>query len=164
MAVGSTLATAVFVGALVGPAQVAARILEFGVLRKVHPPLSARLATLMHPLGAALIGIFGAPAAALFGVLHGAGNGILTIAKGTLPLAIFGPAGYGQRQALLMVPARIAQALAPWLFGLCLDRWGAGALWLSGALGAVAFIALWFLPKQASATSSELQPTSHLPT
>ena len=164
MAGGATLATAVFVGALVGPAQVAARVLEFGVLRRVHPLLSARLATLMHPLGAALIGVFGAPAAALFGVLHGAGNGILTIAKGTLPLAIFGPAGYGRRQGLLMVPARIAQALAPWLFGLCLDRWGAGALWLSGGLGAVAFIALWFLPKQASATSSELQPTGHLPT
>jgi predicted MFS family arabinose efflux permease len=164
MAGGATLATAVFVGALVGPAQVAARVLEFGVLRKVHPLLSARLATLTHPLGAALIGIFGAPAAALFGVLHGAGNGILTIAKGTLPLAIFGPAGYGQRQGLLMVPARIAQALAPWLFGLCLDRWGAGALWLSGGLGAVAFIALWFLPKQARATSSELQPAGHLPT
>ena len=164
MAGGATLATAVFVGALVGPAQVAARVLEFGVLRKVHPLLSARLATLMHPLGAALIGAFGASAAALFGVLHGAGNGILTIAKGTLPLAIFGPVGYGQRQGLLMVPARIAQALAPWLFGLCLDRWGAGALWLSGGLGAVAFTALWFLPKQASAPSSESQPRDHLPT
>ena len=149
MAGGATLATAVLVGALVGPAQVAARVLEFGVLRKMHPLLSARLATLMHPLGAAIMGFFGASAAAMFGVLHGAGNGILTIAKGTLPLAIFGPAGYGQRQGLLMVPARIAQALAPWLFGLCLDRWGAGALWLSGGLGAVAFIALWFLPKQA---------------
>jgi hypothetical protein len=41
---------------------------------------------------------------------------------------------------------------------------GAGALWLSGGLGAVAFTAPRFLPKQASATSSELQPTGHLPT
>ncbi len=77
----------------------------------------------------------GAPAATLFGVLHGAGNGILTIAKGTLPLVIFGPHGYGHRQGLLMVPARIAQALAPWLFGICIDLWGAQALWLSGGLG-----------------------------
>ena len=55
----------------------------------------------------------GAPAAALFAVLHGAGNGILTIAKGTLPLVLFGAQGYGARQGWLMMPARVAQASAP---------------------------------------------------
>ena len=44
-----------------------------------------------------------------------------------------------------MVPARIAQALAPWLFGICLDRWGAHAMWVSAALGLVAFAALALL-------------------
>jgi hypothetical protein len=83
---GATLATAVAVGALVGPAQVAGRLLEFGVLRRVHPLLSARLAAVMHPLGAALLALMGGPGAAMFAILHGAGNGILTIAKGTLPL------------------------------------------------------------------------------
>ena len=145
MAGGATLAAAVAFGALVGPAQVGARILEFTVLRKVHPLLSARLATLMHPFGAVLLVFAGAPMAALFVILHGAGNGILTIAKGTLPLVLFGPQGYGARQGLLMVPARLAQALAPWLFGVCLDRWGAGALWLSAALGLLAFGALMAL-------------------
>ena len=139
---GATLATAVMVGALIGPAQVGARILEFGLLRKVHPLLSARLAAAMHPIGALAFGLIGAPAAALFGVLHGAGNGILTIAKGTLPLVIFGPSGYGHRQGVLMVPARIAQALAPWLFGVCLDVYGAKALWLSSALGIGAILML----------------------
>lgn len=61
---------------------------------------------------------FGAPLASVFVILHGAGNGILTIAKGTLPLVIFGAQGYGARQGILMVPARITQALAPWLSGL----------------------------------------------
>ena len=150
MAGGATLATAVLVGALVGPAQVAARILEFSVLRRIHPLLSARLATLMHPLGAVLLMILGTPLAVLFGLLHGAGNGILTIAKGTLPLAIFGTAGYGHRQGVLMVPARIAQALAPWLFGLCLDRWGIGALWVSSALAVTAFAALLRLRQPAT--------------
>jgi hypothetical protein len=145
-AAGATLATAVFVGALIGPSQVGARLLEFGVLRKVHPLLSARLAAALHPVGVAVLALLGAPAAAVFGVLHGAGNGILTIAKGTLPLVIFGPHGYGRRQGLLMVPARFAQALAPWLFGLALDRWGAGALALSAALGVLAFAALFALP------------------
>lgn len=145
---GATLATAVTVGALIGPAQVGARILEFGLLRKVHPLLSARLAAAMHPLGALAFGIFGAPAAALFGILHGAGNGILTIAKGTLPLVIFGPSGYGHRQGVLMVPARIAQALAPWLFGICLDAFGIGALWVSSAIGATAVLMLMLLGRK----------------
>ena len=144
---GATLTTAVAVGALIGPAQVGGRLLEFGVLRRVHPLLSARLAALMHPVGAVALTLAGAPAAVLFAVLHGAGNGILTIAKGTLPLALFGPQAYGHRQGLLMVPARIAQALAPWLFGIFLERWGAGALWLSAGLGLLAFFALLALPK-----------------
>lgn len=142
---GATLATAVTVGALIGPAQVGARLLEFGFLRQIHPLLSARLAAALHPIGAAAFAIAGAPAAALFGVLHGAGNGILTIAKGTLPLVIFGPSGYGHRQGVLMVPARIAQALAPWLFGLCLDAFGIGALWVSSALGVMAVVMLMML-------------------
>jgi len=150
---GATLATAVAVGALVGPAQVAGRLLEFGVLRRVHPLLSARLAAVMHPLGAALLVFIGGPGAALFAILHGAGNGILTIAKGTLPLVLFGPKGYGHRQGLLMVPARVAQASAPWLFGLCLDRWGAGALWLSGSIGLMAFGALLAMPRASEGNS-----------
>ncbi|SPS00775.1 MFS transporter [Cupriavidus taiwanensis] len=139
---GATVATAVMVGALIGPAQVGARILEFGLLRKIHPLLSARIAAALHPIGALAFGLVGAPAAALFGVLHGAGNGILTIAKGTLPLVIFGPTGYGHRQGVLMVPARVAQALAPWLFGVCLDAFGVNALWLSSLLGVAAIVML----------------------
>jgi len=152
IASGATVAAAVAAGALIGPAQVAARLLEFGLLRRMHPLVSARTATLLHPVGAAVLIIGGAPAAAAFALLHGAGNGILTIAKGTLPLVLFGPQGYGQRQGLLMVPARIAQAVSPWLFGICLARWGAGALWLSGALGLVAFVALLLLRQNQPAT------------
>ncbi|GMG88781.1 MFS transporter [Cupriavidus metallidurans] len=151
---GASLATAVMVGALIGPAQVGARILEFGLLRKVHPLLSARIAAALHPLGALAFGLVGAPAAALFGVLHGAGNGILTIAKGTLPLVIFGPGGYGHRQGVLMVPARVAQALAPWIFGMCLDQFGAKSLWLSSALGMVAILALMAVRQSAPLKTS----------
>ena len=153
MAGGATLAAAVAIGALVGPAQVAGRLLEFGFLRKMHPLQSARLAALMHPLGVAVLLVFGAPAAAAFALFHGAGNGILTIAIGTLPLMIFGSKGYGQRQGMLMVPARIVQALAPWLFGVSLERWGTGALWLSASLGMVAFGALLLLHRPGAAVN-----------
>jgi MFS family permease len=141
-----SLGSALLIAALIGPAQVGGRLLEYTVLRHVHPLLSARLAAAMHPLGAALLLILGAPLGMAFALLHGAGNGILTIAKGTLPLVLFGPHGYGLRQGLLMVPARFAQALAPFAFGLALDHWGAQALWLSVLLGLLCLAALLALP------------------
>ena len=142
---GTSLQAAVALAALVGPAQVAARLLEFGFLRRLHTLLSAQLAAAAHPVGAGLLMVLGGPAAAVFTLLHGAGNGILTIAKGTLPLVLFGPAGYGARQGLMMVPARVAQAFAPVLFGMALDHAGAAALWLTTLLGLAALAALWLL-------------------
>lgn len=150
---GSTLATAVWAAALVGPAQVVARALELGLLRHVHPLRSAQLAVLTHPLGAAVLLLLGGPMATGFALLHGAGNGIMTIANGTLPLVFFGPQGFGLRQGMLMVPARIAQASAPFLFGVFIDRWGAGALWVSASLGLVSFAALCALAVRAPARS-----------
>ncbi|MFG6467323.1 MFS transporter [Roseateles sp. BYS87W] len=144
-AVGAAPGTVIALAALVGPAQVAGRLLEFGALRRLHPLQSARLAALAHPLGAVLLAVFGVPAAAAFTLLHGAGNGILTITKGTLPLALFGVAGYGQRQGWLMLPARLAQALAPWLFGLLWAARGTEVLVWSAALAGTALAALVWL-------------------
>lgn len=141
-AAGASAATALLVGTLIGPAQVAARLLEFGWLRKVHPLLSARLASGMHPIGVGVVLAGGPALAPLFGILHGAGNGILTIAKGTLPLVLFGSDGYGARQGWLMVPARVAQALAPFAFGVVLDRLQADALLVAAAIGIAALLAL----------------------
>ena len=139
---GLTPAAALGVAMLVGPAQVAGRLLEFGLLRRVHPLLSTRLAAAAHPLGVATLVAVGPAGAWAFAGLHGAGNGILTIAKGTLPLVVFGAAGYGQRQGWLMAPARLAQAVAPLLFGLAMVYWGTGALWLTAGLGVVALVLL----------------------
>lgn len=146
---GVGLVSAVAVAALIGPAQVAARLLEFGLLRHAHPFLCAQVAALAHPIGAVCLLIFGGPAAVAFTVLHGAGNGVLTIAQGSLPLAIFGTNGYGVRQGLLMIPARFAQAFAPFLFGLLIDRWGSGALWMGGLLGMANFAVLLVLRRRS---------------
>ena len=110
MAHGASLSAAVATAALVGPAQVAGRLVEYGLMQRWHPVWSARLATLAHPLGATLWLALGPVASPVFAVLHGAGNGVLTIAKGTLPLALFGPSGFGQRQGWIMAPSRVAQA------------------------------------------------------
>ena len=139
---GSTPVQAVAAASLVGPAQVAARLAEFVILRRIHPLVSARIAALLHPFGAVLFAVIGAPAAAAFAVFYGAGNGLLTIARGTVPLAVFGPLGYGARTGLLGAPARAAQAFAPLLFGLLLDTMGLWVIAVSAALCLAALAAL----------------------
>lgn len=142
-ATGVSLVGAIAIGAIIGPAQVIARIFEFGLLRKMHPLFSARLAAMAHPIGALLMVVLGPVVAPIFAFLHGAGNGVLTIAKGTLPLALFGSSGYGYRQGWIMFPARISSAFAPWIFGVALTNWGAGALGVTFALGALSVFALY---------------------
>ena len=87
----------------------------------------------------------GSPAATAFVLLHGAGNGLLTIARGTVPLALFGPEGYGARTGLLGAPARAAQATAPLLFGILIDVMGREVLAVSGGLCLSALAALLVL-------------------
>ncbi len=142
---GATSVAAVAAGALIGPAQVCARIFEFALLRNANPLISTRLAILAHPLGAGILVFLGGPAAIAFVLLHGAGNGIMTIAKGTLPLTLFGPAGYGLRQGIISLPARSLQAFAPLIFGVVLELHGKNAIWLTVALGLAAFAALMTL-------------------
>lgn len=145
-AAGASPAEAVGAAALLGPAQVAARLAEFGLLRRAHPLVSARLAALGHPAGAAALLLLpggAAVASAAFAVLHGAGNGVMTIARGTLPLAVFGPVGYGARTGLIGAPARLLQAVAPFAFGWLLETAGVGAaLALTSGLSFAALAAL----------------------
>ncbi len=139
---GAPLAQAVALAALAGPSQVAARVFEFGVLRRHSPLVSARAATLGHPLAALLLGLLGPVAALPFVVVHGLGNGLLTIVRGTLPLAVFGAGGFGARQGWIALPGRLLGALSPWLFGLALERHGLGALWFTATCGALALLLL----------------------
>lgn len=145
-AFGATPAQAIFAGMMIGPAQVGARVLEASLLSRFHPLVSTRLACITHPIGACVIGVFGGGAAAVFALLHGAGNGILTIARGTLPLAIFGPENYAYRLGLIGAPSRICQALAPVAFGLLIEPMGRGIVAVSSLLSLAALVALMLLP------------------
>jgi hypothetical protein len=150
-AAGATSLQAVSAGALIGPAQVAARIVEASLLSRYHPLLSTRLACLMHPIGAAILALVGGAATSVFAIFHGAGNGILTIARGTLPLAIFGPQNYGYRLGIIGAPARMAQAMAPLAFGLLIDVMGSHILIVSSALSLSALLALLLLGRSSQA-------------
>ncbi len=151
-AAGASPTAAIAAAALVGPAQVAARLVEFSVMRWLSPLTTAQVATVLHPLGAVALMAVGEPAAAVFALLHGAGNGMLTIAKGTLPLAVFGPVGYGRRTGWLSAPARVMASVAPLLFGLCIDYLGAAAVLISAALSLTALAALLMIRVPITAT------------
>jgi hypothetical protein len=144
-AAGATPVEAIAAGALIGPAQVFARLMEASLLKRYHPIVSARLACMTHPIGAAIIALTGGGAASVFAIFHGAGNGVITIARGTLPLAIFGPRNYGYRLGLIGAPARMAQAVAPLLFGFLIDAMGSRVLIVSSALSLAALAALLLL-------------------
>jgi predicted MFS family arabinose efflux permease len=144
-AAGATSVQAIAAGALIGPAQVAARIVEASLLSRYHPLVSTRLACLTHPIGAIIVALVGGGAASVFAIFHGAGNGVLTIARGTLPLAIFGPNNYAYRLGIIGAPARMAQAAAPLAFGLLIDSMGSRVLIVSSALSLAALAALFLL-------------------
>jgi MFS family permease len=142
---GASAVAAIAAGALVGPAQVGARLFEFGILRSLHPLIPARVAALLNPLGSAFLATLGPAGITFFAILHGCGNGMLTIASGTLPLALFGPTGYGKRTGILAVPTRLAESAAPLLFGLLIDRIGTAAIAVSAGLCLAACASLFAL-------------------
>jgi MFS family permease len=115
--------TVVIIGALFGPSQVVARMADFVFANRTDPLWVARAAIVMMLCAFALMTAAGisVPAAALFSVLFGGANGIVTIARGTLPLHIFGPAGYGHVLGRIARPAALLQAFAPFAFATAID-------------------------------------------
>lgn len=150
-AMGAGPAAAVAAAALVGPAQVAARLGEFALVRRIHPLASGRIAVLFFPVGAVILLAFGPGAAALFAVLYGAGNGLYTIVRGSLPLALFGASGYGARMGMINIPARLLQAAAPFAFSLLLERSAVLAVGTLGALSLTAVAAMLLLRRPPEA-------------
>jgi MFS family permease len=111
--IGLTAPEAVGVAALIGPGQVVGRILEYAIGPRIDLLVKARIGALLFPLGAGLL-LLGGPYAAIgFALLYGMSNGIMTINRGTLPLALFGPERYARILGWLAVPVLLAQAMAP---------------------------------------------------
>jgi MFS family permease len=128
--------SAVALGALVGPSQVGARAIEILVARYHHPVWTKVASTILVALGlAALWGRLPLLSAAL--VLYGAGIGLESIARGTLPLALFGADGYASLMGRLAMPSLIAQAVAPSLGALLMEAAG-----IDRTLAVLAVIAL----------------------
>lgn len=147
---GLGLAAAAAVGAasLMGPAQVGGRMLEFAFGGGVHPLAVARLGAVLLPLGAALLLLAGPAAAVPFVLLYGASNGIVTISRGAVPLALFGARGYPVLMGRLALPVLLAQAAAPTVTAPLVASLPAMAvLGLTGGVAALALLCL--LPLRA---------------
>lgn len=146
---GLALSVAVGMGAIFGPAQVLARIVELALGRHYHPVWTLFASVILVFLGVALFSLEGPVAmVAASLVLYGAGNGINSIARGAAPLALFGPAGYARLMGRLALPQLVAQAAAPPVAAVLIERHGApvalaGLVLLAGVNVALAAVLLW---------------------
>jgi hypothetical protein len=136
---GVGLATAVALGALVGPSQVGARTIEFFLARYHHPIWTKVVSTLLVAIGVgALWAAF--PVLGLPLMLYGAGIGLESIARGTLPLVLFKAPRYAAVMGRLAMPSLIAQAASPSIGAALIAAYGAnGALATLSGVAAVNF-------------------------
>lgn len=133
---GVSLNEAVALGAVVGPSQVGARFLEMLIAHRHHPIWTKAASAGL--VAAGVIALWaGLPVIAVALILYGAGIGLESIARGTLPLALFGAEGYAALMGKLALPSLLAQAAAPSAGALLLSHAGA-----SGALLAIVAVAL----------------------
>jgi hypothetical protein len=121
---GLPFAVAVSLGTLFGPAQVGARVIESLFGRHYHPIWTMIASCALMALGLLLLLVDLQIVAAAI-LLYGGGYGVLWIARGTLPLALFGPQRYASLMGRLALPALIAQALAPSAGAVLVEHAGA---------------------------------------
>ncbi|WP_374332849.1 MFS transporter [Aestuariivirga sp.] len=114
---------AVFMAALIGPSQVASRLGEIVMGRHLTAMHLGLIAFGLLPVAVGMFAMLGFSwsAAIVFAVLYGASNGLVTIAKGAVPLMLFGTKGYGEVLGVISAPNLILNAAAPLLFALLLE-------------------------------------------
>ncbi|HEX5508212.1 MAG TPA: MFS transporter [Pseudolabrys sp.] len=138
---GIDAATVVWIGALFGPAQVGARLIEFAFGRDLHPLWVVRFALTLLLCAFVMLALLGFswPVAAAFAVMFGGANGLVTITRGAVPLALFGPDGYGRLIGRLAGPFLLMQAAAPLVMAFVVERaTDSAALALAAAFAAAA--------------------------
>ena len=145
---GIDAGTVVWIGALFGPAQVGARLIEFSFGRNLHPLWVIRFALSVLLCAFVMIAVLGisVPVASAFALLFGGANGLVTITRGAVPLALFGASGYGRLMGRLSGPFLVMQAAAPLVMAFVVERASdASALALAAgfaAIGLVCFIVI----------------------
>lgn len=140
---GIDAVTVVWIGALFGPAQVGARLIEFAIVRDVQPLWIMRFALAVLLAAFASLAVFGISplTAAVFAVMFGGANGLVTISRGAVPLALFGATGYGHLLGRLAGPFLLMQSAAPLVMAMAVERTSdPAALALAAGFAAVALV------------------------
>jgi hypothetical protein len=146
---GLSAGTVVTLGALFGPAQVAARLVDFLLAGRTHPLWIARGAIALMAVAFAMLAFAGPSVlvAGLFCVAFGAANGVMTIARGSLPLLMFGPEGYGRVIGRIARPALFVQASAPFVVAAAVERFSDAAVIEVGMVAALIGVGCFMLIK-----------------
>jgi MFS family permease len=148
---GLELSTAVWLGAIVGPSQVGARVVEMLAGPYYQPIWTMVASALLVAIGTGLL-YLDFPAYSIAIALYGAGNGIGSVARGTLPLALFGPSRYPMLMGRLALPILMSMALSPFLGAMAFEAGGAnltlGVLAFLGAANVLLVGLLWTLSRR----------------
>lgn len=163
--IGVATATAVWVASLRGIAQSCARLIEIVFGARVQPLDLSAFASSLLPLSyvCAMFGGQFIAAAVTFSLLYGAGNGLLTIARGTLPLVLFDQRTYGAFVGGLLVPSFFMAAVAPVIYAFVIEQWGnMAALQMSVAV-AVAVLGAALILRVRFRAPATLAATARVP-
>ena len=155
-------ATAVWVASMKGVAQFAGRVVEIAFARNLRSITVGRIAVGVLPPSLLLLlaGTGSLPLVVAFTLLMGAAQGVLTIVRGAVPLALFGAKGYGAVLGVIATPVLVVNAAAPTAFAWIVDRWGWGPARVcllvgsSAAWGAMELMSHWYERRRAPAAAS----------
>jgi len=142
---GLTLSQAAWVGALIGPMQVFGRVLEYSFLSRWTASRVGTLAMWLLPVSLGVLALPGSHLGplAMFALLYGGGNGVMTIVRGAVPAELYGREGYGAINGAMAAPVLIAKAAGPTVASLVLSITGQPAallLCLSAVASASALV------------------------
>lgn len=123
---GLATATAVWIASMKGVAQFGGRVIEIVFGRNLHAITVARIAIGVVPIAFALLYLSSGQIAIIvaFTLFMGASQGVITIVRGAVPLALFGPNGYGAVLGMLATPILLVTAASPTFFAVVIERWG----------------------------------------
>jgi len=165
-AAGLATAAAVWIASLKGVAQFGGRVVEIVFARNLRAITVGRIAIGILPpaLALLLVGTGSLPLVVAFTLLMGASQGVITIVRGAVPLALFGVKGYGAVLGLIATPVLVVNAASPTVFAWIVDRWGWGTGRLSLLVGcsaawlAMELMSRWYERQRAAATTMDRPP------
>ena len=139
---GFSAQSAALIAMVMGPAQVLARFIEVVGGHRFDPLMTGRVAlgTLLASIASLLLLPASLATAAAFAALYGAAQGLITIARATVPLQLFGINGYGTLMGRITGLRFLVNAASPFLFAFAMTHLGINtAMWISAAVGVLAF-------------------------